>query len=309
MNKIIIPSNRVVIIGAGNVGASIAYSILNQKISAQILFIDIIKEFASTQAADMEDSSAFVEGIEIKNVNYSEIRDGDIIIITSGTAQKEGQTRLDLTEVNKAIIKSVIKNIKQQNKLNYILIVANPVDLLTYFAIKEIDLPEGLVFGSGTYLDSGRLRLELAKEFNINPKDIIAYILGEHGDSSFPALNSVSIGGTYLSNIKNIDEKYYNEISDKIRKRAYEIIQGKKATYYGIGTAIASICKSIIFNENRIFPVSTLVNNHYGIKDVAIGLPALVNNQGAKITFELKLNDIERNMLRKSVELLKSLIN
>jgi len=308
MDKLILPSNRVVIIGAGNVGASIGYSILNQRIASSILFIDILKEFANAQAEDMQDGSAFIEGAEVKLIDYKDILDGDIIIITSGAAQKEGQTRLDLVEINKAIIKSVMKNIKEQKKLNYIIIVANPVDLLTYFAIKEIDLPDGLVFGSGTYLDSGRLKLELSKQFNINPIDINSYILGEHGDSSFPSLSSANLGGASLSDLIELTQEYYNEISLKVRNRANEIIKGKKSTYYGIGVVVASICKSIIFNENKIFSVSTLVKNRYGVNDICIGLPAQINNQGANIRFELKLNKIEKTMLKKSVEILKSFI-
>ena len=293
--KQITPSQRVVIVGAGNVGSSAAYSILTQEIANEIILIDINEQLVKSQVLDMQDSADFTQGVKVKGGSYEDLRDGDIIVITCGAAQKEGQTRLDLLNINAKIIRDVISKIKATGKQVYIVMVTNPVDILTYIAIKESALPQGLVFGSGTFLDTARLRVTIADELNVSTANVHAYILGEHGDSSFPALNSGSIAGIKLEKFYEINDELYDRMTEKVRDKAYEIINGKGATYYGIGSAVARIVKSIINDEKRISPVSIMLNGEYGLSDISIGVPATISSEGAKIIGEITLNDKERD--------------
>lgn len=300
-----IPSQRVAIIGAGNVGASCAYSILSQQIAKEIIVMDIAVDLAKAQVLDMEDSTNFTEGVKISYGEYRDLMDGDIVVITCGAAQKEGQTRLELLQINAKIIRSVLSEIKKTNKKVYIVMVTNPVDVLTYIAIKESGLDVKYVFGSGTNLDSARLKIELSKLLEVNPKDINAYILGEHGDSSFPALSSANVRGVKLSDLKKLDDKFKKDTAESIRQKAYKIIEGKKATYYGIGSSIAEICKVIIRDEKKILPLSTLVNGEYGVKDVSLSVPVQLSSDGTKIYEGLSLNEEEQTLLNTSAKVLQ----
>ncbi|MEO6729456.1 MAG: L-lactate dehydrogenase [Candidatus Dojkabacteria bacterium] len=300
------PSGRVVVIGAGNVGASIAYSILNQEIAYEILMLDIAEEMAKAQVLDMVDASNFTHGVSIKYAEYKDINDGDIVVITCGAAQKEGQTRTELLGINAKIIRDVISKIKATKKDVYICMVTNPVDVLAYIAVKESGLPASQVFGSGTILDTSRVKGAIAKEANVNANNVHAYIMGEHGDTSFPVLSSGNIANMPLESFVKLNTQYYTDIAEKVRNTAYEIIKGKKATYYGIGNAVASICKSIIRNENKIYPLSVMLNGEYGVRDVSIGVPVMLNSNGFKIVGEVPLNEMERKAFEHSVETVKA---
>lgn len=299
------PSGRVFIIGAGNVGTSIAYSLLNQEISKHIILCDIAADLAQAHVYDLQDAANFTQGVKVTAGNYEDLEDGDIIVITCGAAQKEGQTRLDLLKINANIIRNVIKNIKETKKLVYIMMVTNPVDVLTQIAVSESGLPKGMVFGSGTYLDTGRLRSAIANQVGINPVNVHAYILGEHGDSSFPVLSSAYIGGICLTQFCNVDEDYYASISSIVRQKAYEIIKGKKATYFGIGSAVSKLTKSILRDENRLYTLSVPVNGEYGLSGISIGLPVKLSAKGFEFIGEVTLNDKERAMLAQSAEILR----
>lgn len=299
------PSGRVAVIGAGNVGSSIAYSILNQEIAHEILIIDIAEDMARAQVLDMQDASNFTHGVSVKYSNYDELDDGDIVVITCGVAQKEGQTRTELLAINAKIIRDVISKIKETKKNVYICMVSNPVDVLAYIAVNESGLPKSQVFGSGTILDTSRLRGAISRAANLNSNNVHAYIMGEHGDSSFPVLSSGNIANIPLEKFVPLNEAYYDEISSKVRNSAYEIIKGKKATYYGIGNAVAAICKTIIRNENKIYPLSVMLEGEYGYNDVSIGVPVMLNSQGYKIVGEVPLNKLEKEMFDKSVEVIK----
>lgn len=303
------PSGRVVVVGTGNVGASIAYAILNQETAKEILLVDIAEDLAKAQALDMQDAQQFTHGTKVRFANYSDIENGDIIVITCGIAQKEGQTRQDLLKVNASIIRSVIKSIKETNKEVFIVMVTNPVDVLTYIAATESGLPEGHVFGSGTYLDSGRLRQAIAEKIDVNHNDINALILGEHGDTSFPFLSSAKVNGFNLDTFIKINDSLYGELMTSVREKAYKIIEGKKSTYYGIGNAVAEIVRVMIRNEKRILPLSVLVKGQYGAEDVSIGIPAKLGSNGYEITGEVELTKHEKDLFDKSVDYLKENIN
>ncbi len=305
MTDNILPSHRVVIIGAGNVGSSIAYSILNQEITKEIIIIDIAEEMAKAQVLDMQDSSNFTNGTKVTFGDYNKLEDGDVVVITCGVAQKEGQTRLELLTINAKIIRDVVGKIKKSGKTVFIIMVTNPVDILTYIAATESGMPEGMVFGSGTYLDTARLRNSLSKKLDLNGSNIHTYIIGEHGDTSLPVISSGSIGGMPLTSFVEVNQAYYSQIAQEVRDIAYEIIKGKGSTYYGIGSAIAKIVKTIVRNEKKILPLSVMLRGEYGYSDVCIGVPAKLSSKGAEIIGELVLNDYETKLFKNSVETLK----
>lgn len=303
------PSGRVVVIGAGMVGSSVAYAVLNQQIAREIMLIDIMEDVAKAHVLDLQDASNFTAGTKVKFGNYSDLIDGDIVVITGGAAQKEGQTRLDLLNINAGIIRSMLGEIKKTGKQVYILMVTNPVDVLTYIAATESGLPEGMVFGSGTYLDTGRLRVGLSKKINVNPRNIHAYIVGEHGDSSLPVLSSTVVAGIELGQLMPVSEQVYSELMTQVRETAYEIIKGKKATYFGIGDAVTNICRFIIRDEHKIVPVSVVLKGQYGYSDVAVSVPAKVSAKGVELIGEIKFSDHEKALFDKSVAVLQENIN
>lgn len=303
------PSGRVVVVGTGMVGSSAAYAMVLQEVAKEVLLIDIAEGLAKANVLDMHDAANFTNGVEVKYATYSDLMDGDIIVVTAGAAQKDGQTRLDLLNINVKIIRDIVSKIKEVNKSVFILMVTNPVDVLTYIAATESGLPQGMVFGSGTFLDTARLRGLIHEDLNINPINVHAYILGEHGDSSFPALSSATIGGVPLSDIVNTDQTYRDDVAKRVREMAYKIIEGKKATYYGIGAAVSRICRAIIRDENRVMPLSVVLSGEYGLSSIAIGVPAKLGSNGVEIYKEVRLDDQEKTLLRTSAEIVKNSIS
>lgn len=302
------PSGRVVIIGAGMVGASCAYAMTIQETAKEVLLMDIAEDLAKANVLDIHDAANFTNGVAVFYATYKDLLDGDIIVITAGAAQKEGQSRLDLLNINTKIIKDIIKTINETKKQVYVLMVTNPVDVLTYIASKEANLPKGMVFGSGTFLDTSRLRGLLHEDLNVNPINVHAYILGEHGDSSFPALSSASVAGVKLSELVNIDSNYREDVAKRVREKAYKIIEGKKATYYGIGAAVSRICRAIIRDENRVVPLSIVLNGEYGLSDLAIGVPAKLSSSGVEVYSEVPLDKVELEQLQHSASIIKESI-
>lgn len=309
MDNILRPSNRVVVIGAGMVGSTIAYAILNQEFAKELLIIDIKKELAQAHVWDLEDAAHFNTQTSVKVADYSEIHDGDIVVVTSGASQQEGETRSDLLKVNSGIIKSVVHAIRESGKVVYLLMVTNPVDIMTYVAIKESGLPEGLVFGSGTYLDTARLRQTISDDIHVSSDNIHAYVLGEHGDSSFPVLSSANIQGIPLANFVELNEAYYQKVGDRVRTKAYDIIKGKKSTYFGIASTASKICRAILRDENRLAPLSVLLKGEYGQTDVVMGVPAKISAEGVRIVGELAMNALERSFFEKSSATIKENIS
>ncbi len=303
------PSGRVVVVGTGMVGSSAAYAMVLQEVAKEVLLIDIAEGLAKANVLDMHDAANFTNGVEVKYATYSDLIDGDIIVVTAGAAQKDGQTRLDLLNINVKIIRDIVSKIKEVNKSVFILMVTNPVDVLTYIAATESGLPQGMVFGSGTFLDTARLRGLIHEDLNINPINVHAYILGEHGDSSFPALSSATIGGVPLSDIVNTDQTYRDDVAKRVREMAYKIIEGKKATYYGIGAAVSRICRAIIRDENRVMPLSVVLSGEYGLSSIAIGVPAKLGSNGVEIYKEVRLDEQEKALLQTSAEIVKNSIN
>ena len=274
---------KVVLVGTGFVGMSMAYSLFNQGWANELVLIDVLKEKAQGEALDLAHGIAYAPSkMEIKYGEYDECKDANIVVITAGIAQKQGgQTRLELAEVNTKIVKDITKNIMASGFNGVIIVASNPVDLMAYVVYKVSGLPKNKVIGSGTVLDTARLRYMIADYLKVSSKNVHAYIMGEHGDSSFVPWKHAYVGCKSIIDIMK-DGNHPMEDLDKIHKNvvnaAYEIIERKKATYYGIGMSLNRLVRAILDNENSVLTVSTyLENGKYGQDDVYIGVPANIN--------------------------------
>lgn len=303
---------KVVLVGTGFVGMSMAYAMLNRGGVNELVLIDVDKEKAIGEQMDLSHGMPYApEKMKITAGDYEDCKDAAVVVITAGIAQKPGQTRLDLTKTNAKIVKSITKSIMNSGFNGIIVVASNPVDIMTYVVAKESNLPKGRVIGSGTVLDTARLRYLLADYFKISSKNIHAYILGEHGDSSFVPWSHAYVGCKSILDImkeKNEDPAKLDKIHENVWKAAYEIIEKKKATYYAIGMSLARIVKAILDNENSILTVSTYLDGQYGQNDVYIGVPSVINRDGVIDTVELELNSEEKEKLYRSVKLLKETI-
>jgi L-lactate dehydrogenase len=307
--------NKVVIVGTGFVGMSYAYALLNQGVVEELVLIDLDKEKAKGEAMDLNHGLAFApRKMTIKAGDYSETKDAGLVVITAGVNQKPGETRIDLLNRNAKIIQAVTRDIMDAGFDGILLVASNPVDVLTYVAWKESKLPSNRVLGSGTSLDTARLRYEISKYIHIDSRNIHAYILGEHGDSEFVCWSKAYVGAKpmmdVIESMKEIDFHNLEEIYIKVRDAAQEIISKKKATYYGIGMALVRITQAIFNNENRILPVSVYNDGVYNIEnDLYIGLPAVLNKDGVHHVVHLKLSEDEQKKLEKSSKILKDSLN
>ena len=299
-------TNKVSIIGCGKVGMSAAYSILHRgEVSELVLHGRNLDEIIGEEL-DLEHGMSFLPYTKIQATDdYKDLANSDIVVITAGAAQKPGETRLDLTQKNIAIIETIIPQVVKYAPEAVILIVSNPVDILTYRAYQLAGLPKGRIFGSGTTLDTARFRFHLSEFLHVNPQSIHAYILGEHGDSSFPALSSASIGGQPLMTMDNFSEEKAWKAYDKARDAAYKIIQSKGATYYGIGTVVSYIVSKILRDSRSILPVSVPLHQYYGYSGVALSVPSIIGRSGVTESLEIKLDWEEKRRLEKSVVTLK----
>ena len=303
---------KIVLVGTGFVGMSMAYSMLNRGRINELVLVDLDKDKALGEEMDLSHGLPYApQKMVIKAGEYSDCNDAQIVVITAGAAQKPGQTRLELAEVNTKIMKSITKQIMASGFNGIIIVASNPVDLMTYVVSKVSGLPKNQVIGSGTVLDTARLRYLLADYFKISSKNIHAYIMGEHGDSSFVPWEHAYIG---CKKVLNIMEENKHPIADldRIHKEVvdagYKIIEKKHATYYGIGMALNRIVRAILDNENSILTVSTyLENSVYGQDDIYIGVPAVINSNGVREILELDLNEKEQEKLKNSCNIIRKM--
>jgi len=266
-----------VIGGGGMVGATAAQVLAIKEVVSDIVLIDVAEELVHGQAMDINHATAFTNGVHVRVGGYADMQDDDIVVIACGVPQgRDGnaESRLDLVSKNAGIIRSVVGNIKAQGKQVYIVMVSNPVDVLTYIALKESGLPKERVFGTGTVLDTARLRVALANTLQVSQRHVHADVLGEHGDSSFPILSHATIGGIPLADFPGYDAAMMATIADDIRKAAYRIIEAKKATYYGIGHVVAQVVEALQGERASIMPVCSLAEGEYGLHDVVEGYQA-----------------------------------
>ena len=303
---------KVVLVGTGFVGMSMAYSMLNRGGVNELILIDIDKEKTKGEEMDLSHGLPFApQKMVIKAGNYEDCKDAQVIVITAGVAQKPGQTRLELVETNTKIIKNITKNIMKSGFNGIIIVASNPVDLMTYVVSKVSGLPKNQVFGSGTVLDTARLRYIMSDYLKVSSKNIHAYIMGEHGDSSFVPWNHAYVGCKKIKDVMK-DGRHpmedLNKIHQDVVNAAYEIIDKKKATYYGIGMALSKIVKSVLDNDNSILTVSTyLKDGQYGQDDIFIGVPAIINNKGVRELLNLELNEEEQEKLDNSCKIIKEI--
>ena len=303
---------KIVLVGTGFVGMSMAYSMLNRGGIEELVLIDIDKEKTIGEEMDLSHGLPFApQKMVIKAGDYEDCKDAEIVVITAGVAQKPGQTRLELAEVNTKIVKTITQNIMKSGFNGIIIVASNPVDLMAYVVYKVSGLPKNKVIGSGTVLDTARLRYMIADYLKVSSKNVHAYIMGEHGDSSFVPWKHAYVGCKKIVDIMK-DNNYPMEDLEKIHKNvvnaAYEIIEKKKATYYGIGMSLNRLVRAILDDENSVLTVSTyLENGKYGQNDVYIGVPAIINENGVRELLELDLSKEEQEKLDNSCNLIKEM--
>ena len=303
---------KIVLVGTGFVGMSMAYSMLNRGGIEELILIDIDKEKSIGEEMDLSHGLPFApQKMVIKAGDYEDCKDAEIVVITAGIAQKTGQTRLELAEVNTKIVKTITQNIMKSGFNGIIIVASNPVDLMAYVVYKVSGLPKNKVIGSGTVLDTARLRYMLADYFKVSSKNVHAYIMGEHGDSSFVPWKHCYVGCKKIVDIMedgNLPLEDLEKIHKDVVNAAYEIIKKKKATYYGIGMALNRIVRAILDDENSILTVSTyLEDRKYGQNDVYIGVPAIINENGVRELLKLDLTKEEQEKLNNSCNLIKKM--
>ena len=308
-------NSKVVIVGTGLVGMSYAYALVNQGTIEELVLIDIDRDKAEGEAMDLNHGLAFApRKMNIKAGDYSDCKDAGLVVITAGVNQKEGETRIQLLTRNASIIKNVVKDIMASGFNGILLVASNPVDILAYVTWRESGLSQSRVIGSGTSLDTARLRYEISSIINIDSRNVHAYILGEHGDSEFVCWSNANVGAKPIQDVVNSMEEIsfvdLDKICTKVKNAAYEIIKRKKATYYGVGMALVRITAAIFNNENRIMPISVLNNGTYECEDnVYIGLPAVLNKDGVHHIVKLELDDTEKHKLNHSATLLRDILD
>ena len=304
---------KTAIVGCGFVGAASAFAIMQSGLFSEMVLIDANKTKAEGEALDISHGLPFAKPMKIYAGDYDDITDASLIIVTAGAGQKPGETRLDLVKKNIAVFKSIIPEIAKINKDAILLIVANPVDILTYVAAKLSGYPENRVFGTGTVLDTARLKYLVGEHLQVDPRTVHAFIIGEHGDSEIVAWSSANISGVPLHDFCEMrghfeHEKAMKEIADSVKNSAYEIIEKKNATYYGIAMSVKRVCEAIVRDEKSILPVSAI---HHGgkIDNVAFSMPRVVGKDGVETLVPIQLSEKETEELIKSAETLKSVIN
>ena len=298
-------NHKIMIVGTGNVGASIAYALVNQRTAVnEIVLTDIIAHDAEGEAMDLRDALAVAPSfVKIKNGTYKDAKDCDVIVITAGANQKPGESRMDLLEKNANILKGMIEQIMASGFNGIFLVVTNPMDVLTYLTMKYSGLPAEKVIGSGTVLDSARLRTRTADYLGVNPKSVHAYQIGEHGDTELTAWSLADLGGQKITSLLKKDVR--NGISDFVKNEAYDIIEKKGATYYGIATCVVQILNCILNDEMRVLPVSS----YDQFSDTSFGWPTVVGRKGVIRRLDLKLSEHEGIELQKSINALQKAIS
>ena len=305
---------KVAVIGTGNVGSTFAYALMISGMAREIVLVDRNIERASGECMDLNHGASFVPPVNIYPAGYEGCEGADVIVITAGARQKPGQTRIDLVQANAEIFKEIIPEITKYASSSILLVVTNPTDILTYITLKISGLSRSRVLGSGTVLDSSRFRYLISEHCNVDPRNVHAYIIGEHGDTELPVWSHANIGGMVLTSYcplcdsKCNYKKELGNIFDEVKSAAYKIIGAKGSTYYAIGLALVRIVGAILRDENSILPVSTLIEDYYGVDDVCMGIPSLVNAKGVERFLRLKLSSEEQEKFRHSAKTLKDIM-
>ncbi|MCK8625138.1 L-lactate dehydrogenase [Apilactobacillus xinyiensis] len=299
---------KVVLVGDGAVGSSYAFAMMQQGIGEEFVIVDIIKDRTEGDALDLEDAQVFTAPKNIYSGDYSDCKDADLVVITAGAPQKPGESRLDLVGKNLKILSSIVKPVVDSGFQGIFLVAANPVDILTYGVQKLSGWPKEKVVGSGTSLDTTRFQVAVGKKLGVNPADVNAYIMGEHGDSEFAAIDEATVGSRPLLDVAKeagLSKDDLLKLEDETRNKAYTIINKKGATFYGVATALMRISRAILRDENSVLPVGAPMNGEYGLNDIYIGTPAVVNASGIAKVMEVPLSEDEKAKMAASAKTLK----
>lgn len=304
---------KCAVIGCGAVGAAAAFTLLQSGLFSQLILLDSNTDKAHGEAEDMAHCAPFIPPTEVYAGDYPDLADCGVIIITAGAAQNPGETRLDLVKRNAAIMQSIVPQIVKYNKDAILIIVSNPVDILTHVALKLSGFPPQRVIGSGTVLDTGRLKYLLGSRFGIDPHNVHAFVIGEHGDTEVPLWSGANISGVnladYCKSHGGCGQGTLDDVFSKVKNSAYHIIENKGSTCYAIAMALLRICKAIVRNENSVLPVSSLANGQYGIHDACIGLPSIVGREGIREILEFRISETEGALLAQSAKTLKAVLD
>lgn len=304
---------KCAIIGCGNVGATTAYSLVLDRTFSEIVLIDINSKKAAGEAADLNHGLPFIAPMSIYAGDYSDLSDASIIIITAGANQRPGQSRTDLVRENVKIFSTIVENIIKYNTDAILLVVTNPVDILTYVTWKQSGFPADRVIGSGTVLDTARLKYLAGQYLEVDNRNIHSFIIGEHGDSELAVWSCATVSGIPLkefcrSSCLNCGMEKLHEMYNDVKNSAYDIIEAKGATYYAIAEAVRRIVDAIVHDEDSVLPVSSLINDHYGLNDVCLGVPSVVGRTGIKRILDLPLDEAEYKALHESASKMKEII-
>ena len=305
---------KAAVIGCGFVGSASAFALMQSGLFSEMVLVDVDHERAEGEALDIGHGMPLARPMRIYAGDYDDAADSAVIIVTAGANQKPGETRLDLVKKNVAIFKSIMPEFAKRNCKGIMLVVANPVDILTYIAAKYSGLPANRVIGSGTVLDTARLKYLLSEHLSVDSRSIHAYIIGEHGDSEFAAWSSANVSGVPLYDFCKMRghtnfQEASRKIEDDVRNSAYEIIKRKHATYYGIAMAVKRICEAVIRDEKSVLAVSSVMKDVYGVEDVALSMPAIVGKDGVETLIPVRLDVSEQRKLRESASVLKEVIS
>ena len=304
---------KITIVGAGAVGATTAFALSESGICDEILIIDINFDRAYGNATDIAHGIPLIKPVKVYSGNYEDSKDSDIVIITVGVPEKTGESRLVPLKKNKEILENIVPEIVKNSPNAKILVVSNPVDILTYVTYKISKLPKNQVFGLGTVLDSSRLRWALSRDFGIDGRNIIAYMIGEHGDTQVPAWSLSTIAGLSIDKFAEVigiklDKNYFDNIHNEIKQSAFDVWEKKGPNCYCVADSIKVVVEAILRNESSILPVSTVLENEYGISDVCVSVPSIINERGVSKVLDLPLEDKEKEGLYNSANMLKSFI-
>jgi len=302
-------NGKVSIIGGGHVGMSAAFAMLLKNTAREIVLFDRDTEKMKGEQLEFQHSLTFLGTTKIVAAkSYEDLKDSNVIVFTAGRAQLPGESRLNLVKSNLEVIKTMLPEVVKNSPDCVIIMVTNPVDILTYQACQLLKLPPGRIFGSGTSLDSARFRFHLSEFLGINPKNIHSYVLGEHGDSSFPTISHADIGGQPISTMKDFSSEKIQEAFLKTKSAASTIIAAKGSTYYAIGVVINQLVSAVLRDTKRVYPVSVPLTGQYGHRDVSISVPCVIGKNGVEKILEVPLSDEEKKLMDKSVKILKEIV-
>ena len=305
---------KVAVIGCGFVGATSAFSLIQTGLFSEMVLIDANAKKAEGEAMDLSHGSAYLTPMNIYAGTYDDIVDAGIIVITAGANQKPDETRLVLVKKNVQIFKSIIPEIKKRNCEGILLIVSNPVDILTEVALKLSGFPSNRVIGSGTVLDTARLKYVLGKHLQVDPRDVHAYIIGEHGDSELVVWSGAQVAGIHINHFCELRGHFNHEeamerLAQEVRDSAYEIIERKGATYYGVAVAVKRIATAIVKDEHAVLPVSSLMQGEFGLNDLCLSIPTVIGQNGVEKVVDIYLNNDENDKLQSSARALKEVLD